>query len=243
MLTMPAPMEDERTAGGDRMLTVGDAIPEFRLPALAGPLGRPWHLDSACLRGRWLALMYWPRVSSLQSVAGLAELVRIFSALTKRDTQFVAACGGVEADRHVLPASRTTTETSFPVVVDVRGTLAVSLGIERTLQAGGRATFVADPTGVVRWAGATDLSLLDGLREAAAMVAALAGRPAVESHASSAPPARTASRRLLIRACAWCRRVKDDEGWHTPEAFIRRRTGHELTHGICTECLEEQSGP
>ena len=34
--------------------------------------------------------MYWPRLSSLQSVAGLAELVRILSALTKRDTQFIA---------------------------------------------------------------------------------------------------------------------------------------------------------
>src|SRR5262249_33663810 len=162
------------------------------------------------------ALMYWPRLSCLESVAGLAELVRILSALTKRDTQFIAACGGVVADRHVLPASRPSGEMPFPVVVDVHGDLAVRLGIERTLQAGGRATFVADPTGLVRWAGATDLSLLDGFREAAAMVAAATGRSGSESPAPSAAP-RTGSRRPLIRACAWCRRLKDEEEWHTPE--------------------------
>jgi lipoyl-dependent peroxiredoxin subunit C len=244
---MPALMHEDVSPRYERMLTVGDVIPEFRLPALAATVGRTWELDSAWLRGRWLALLYWPRQPCLQSVADIAELARSSSTLTRRDTQFVAACGGLDPDRRISSASGESSDMPFPVVVDVRGELAVRLGIQRTLQAGGHATFVADPSGLVRWAGATDLSPLDSLREAAGVVATLTARPRTESGAPAVCPdpqaaaGREGSRRVLIRACAWCRRLKDETGWHTPEAFIGRRTGAKLSHGICTECLEEQS--
>jgi hypothetical protein len=42
---------------------------------------------------------------------------------------------------------------------------------------------------------------------------------------------------LLIAMCAWCRRVRDPEGWHSQEAYIRRRIGSEFTHGICNDCM------
>jgi hypothetical protein len=51
----------------------------------------------------------------------------------------------------------------------------------------------------------------------------------------------TAAGRRLIRACAWCRRLEDDGGWHAAETYIRRRTGAEITHGICHDCLCKQS--
>jgi len=215
------------------MLTVGDAVPDFRLPALAATVGHGWELDSAWLRGRWLALLYWPRHSCLETLTDVTELVSISSAFTEKDTQFVAACGGLDLDRRAGRPAHLSSEMPFPVVVDVRGELAARLGIERTLQGGGRATFVADPAGLVRFTSATDLSPLRSLREAAGVLTALRSP---SPPASDAPPART-----LIRACAWCRRMEDDAGWHTPEAFIRRRTGSDLTHGICTECLQDQS--
>ena len=45
----------------DRVLTVGDVIPPFRIPALAATVGTAWEFDSAWVRGRWVALLYWPK--------------------------------------------------------------------------------------------------------------------------------------------------------------------------------------
>ena len=40
----------------------------------------------------------------------------------------------------------------------------------------------------------------------------------------------------LLPVCAWCKRVRDDQGvWI--EIDVRLRSEAELTHGICPECL------
>jgi len=50
--------------------------------------------------------------------------------------------------------------------------------------------------------------------------------------------------RGLIPVCAWCRRVRDDEGyWDTLEAYLSRRLSTAYTHGICESCaakMQEQ---
>ena len=41
----------------------------------------------------------------------------------------------------------------------------------------------------------------------------------------------------LIPVCAWCRRVRDDQGyWDRLEAYVATRTGGTFTHGICPAC-------
>lgn len=41
----------------------------------------------------------------------------------------------------------------------------------------------------------------------------------------------------LIPVCAWCRRVRDDQGyWDRLEAYVSTRTGVTFTHGICPAC-------
>jgi len=41
----------------------------------------------------------------------------------------------------------------------------------------------------------------------------------------------------LLPVCAWCGRMRDDEGcWHAPAEYMRRRTAMEVTHGICPSC-------
>ena len=45
----------------------------------------------------------------------------------------------------------------------------------------------------------------------------------------------------LLPICAWCRRVRDDDGyWKQVEAFVAERTNAEFSHGICPECLKKQ---
>jgi streptogramin lyase len=42
----------------------------------------------------------------------------------------------------------------------------------------------------------------------------------------------------LLPICAWCKKVRDDQGyWNQIETFIRDRTDAEFSHGICPDCL------
>jgi peroxiredoxin (alkyl hydroperoxide reductase subunit C) len=219
---------------GARALTVGDAVPECRLPALAATVGSGWEFDTGWLRGRWVALVYWPRPSSLDSIHEVAELVRSSPVYAERDTLFVAVTGALETEpgrANVHP--RLPSDLPFPVLVDVRGELAQALGLDALPAAGSvRASLVADPQGIVRWTSLSELSGEQVVREAAHALSALRGVGAVDN-ASAA--------RRLIRACAWCRRLEDECGWQSAETYIRRRTGADLTHGICEDCLRQQS--
>jgi len=213
---------------------VGDVLPELRLPALAATVGSGWEFDTGWLRGRWVALACWPRPSSLESIHEVADLVRTSPAYTERDALFVAVTGPLDpgpGGRVVHP--RLSSDLPFPVLVDVRREVARAVGLD----AAGpvrpvRASVVVDPAGVVRWLSLSELSAAEAVEEAAHALSGLRGGSAE----SSAQPGRR-----LIRACAWCQRLQDEGGWHRPEAFIRRRTGADLTHGICHDCLGKQS--
>jgi len=42
----------------------------------------------------------------------------------------------------------------------------------------------------------------------------------------------------MLPMCAWCKRIRDDEGyWTQLEAFIRARSDAEFSHCICPDCL------
>jgi hypothetical protein len=41
----------------------------------------------------------------------------------------------------------------------------------------------------------------------------------------------------LIPVCAWCRKVRDDDGyWRLFEDYVRRKTRADITHSICPAC-------
>lgn len=43
--------------------------------------------------------------------------------------------------------------------------------------------------------------------------------------------------RGLLPICAWCRRVRDDQGlWTRVEQYLGEHTGARLTHGVCPDC-------
>jgi hypothetical protein len=43
----------------------------------------------------------------------------------------------------------------------------------------------------------------------------------------------------LVLACAWCKRMPDDEGvWRAARPLL---PGEAVTHGICSDCLDEHS--
>ena len=225
------------------MLAIGDVIPDFRLPALAVNVGNGWEFDSAWLRGRWVALLYWPKQSCVESATDAAELVNMGPAFSDRETQFVAVSAAIAPQhRNGRPPRRLSSEMPFPVLVDVKGELAAALGIDVTgARRAVRATFVADPSGVIRWVSASDLSAVHSLREAAGALNTARGGPSPAGVPSAAPAgAPRGGDRRLIRGCAWCSRLQDGGDWLAPEDFIRRHSGAEVSHGICGECLSTQ---
>jgi hypothetical protein len=65
-------------------------------------------------------------------------------------------------------------------------------------------------------------------------------------------PLRNAKQRSsLLLVCAWCRKVKTDDGyWVEPMEYLSERLGATITHGICPDCFQkvdqaqpETSGP
>ena len=59
----------------------------------------------------------------------------------------------------------------------------------------------------------------------------------------------TSTRRILehlhylekfLRVCAWCRRINYQGEWMRLEEFMKQGFDTPTTHGICTECLQQQ---
>jgi peroxiredoxin (alkyl hydroperoxide reductase subunit C) len=217
------------------MLTVGDALPGFRLPALlpSGQRADVGIVDGASLAGKWLALLYWPMDFALFCGAERRTLARLAAGFSDAATQFLGIA--LSADTAGQPGrwrGVAAGELPFPVLVDTDGQLVAGLGLDPDrVGCSIRATFIVDPGGIIRWASVSDQAAGRSLREAAEVLRTLQGQKDPSEHAT--PDG-------LIAMCAWCRRVRDHEGWHAPEAFIRRRTGSEFTHGICRDCLHEQ---
>lgn len=46
----------------------------------------------------------------------------------------------------------------------------------------------------------------------------------------------------LLPICAWCKRIRDDEGyWDQVEAYFHKSLGADFTHGICPDCLRKMA--
>ncbi len=47
----------------------------------------------------------------------------------------------------------------------------------------------------------------------------------------------------LLPICAWCKKIRDDQGyWEKVESYISRHSDAKFTHGMCPECFESQMG-
>lgn len=44
----------------------------------------------------------------------------------------------------------------------------------------------------------------------------------------------------LLRVCAWCRRIRNDEGgWEPMEQYLSKHADVQFTHGICSDCVQK----
>jgi hypothetical protein len=45
----------------------------------------------------------------------------------------------------------------------------------------------------------------------------------------------------FMRICAWCHRINHNGAWKTPEKYFEEGFETHATHGICLECLKQQT--
>jgi peroxiredoxin (alkyl hydroperoxide reductase subunit C) len=217
------------------VLTVGDKLPDFRLRAVAGP-GVGTHVTAASFPDRWIVLLYWPADFALVCASEIDELHRRHGGLVAQGAQAI----GAGQDIGPLGLGWAARQgLGFPLLDDGDLTLARSLGLAKRAKDLGtlRATFVADPAGRIRWVRVSDLSAGRFMPE---VLQALASAQEVPASRRARSP--KASRQLLLKMCAWCKRVHEKSGdWSRVEDYIRRFTGADFSHGICPDCLTEHS--
>src|SRR5665213_1007341 len=144
------------------MLTVGDSFPRFSLPAVTSgdqtafePVGNDTYA------GKWLVVVAWPKDFTFvcpTEIVGYDALAREFA---DRDAQLL----GLSIDNEYVHAAwrrarEDLAKVRFPWLSDVKRELTSALGIlDKRVGVALRATFIVDPTGVIRHVSVNDLDV------------------------------------------------------------------------------------
>ena len=145
------------------MLTVGDRLPEFRLQAAVSlEHGKEFQeLTHASHPGKWQVLFFWPMDFTFICPTEIAEFGKRHRDFADRDAQLL----GASTDSHFVHLAwrkdhKDLRDLPFPMLADTRRELSTALGIlHKDAGVALRATFIVDPTGVIRWASVNDLSV------------------------------------------------------------------------------------
>ena len=145
------------------MLTVGDRLPEFRLQAAVSlEQGKEFQeLTHASHPGKWQVLFFWPMDFTFICPTEIAEFGKRNRDFADRDAQLL----GASTDSHFVHLAwrkdhKDLRDLPFPMLADTKRELSTALGIlHKEAGVALRATFIVDPTGVIRWASVNDLSV------------------------------------------------------------------------------------
>ena len=145
------------------MLTVGDRLPSFSLPAVVGhESGKQLEvLTHESHPGKWLVLFAWPKDFTFVCPTEIAAFGKKNADFQERDAQVLGMSIDSEyvhlAWRNHHPDLK---DLPFPMLSDIKRELSTALGIlHKDAGVPLRATFVVDPQGVIRFACANDLSV------------------------------------------------------------------------------------
>lgn len=160
------------------MLSVGKPFPDFNLKAVTGtdPKTGFSEVNNATYKGKWLVVFFYPKDFTFvcpTEIKGFNELNKQFQ---DRDAQVLAVSTDSEFVHLAWKQSHEDLrQLAFPMLSDIKRDLSAKLGIlDENEGVAQRATFIVDPTGVVRFVYVTDLSvgrnpkevlrILDGLQ-------------------------------------------------------------------------------
>ena len=145
------------------MLTVGDRLPEFRLQAAVSlePGKEFQELGHDSYPGKWQVLFFWPMDFTFVCPTEIAAFGKRERDFRDRDAQLL----GASTDSHFVHLAwrrdhKDLKDLPFPMLADTKRELSTALGIlHKDAGVALRATFIVDPTGVIRWVSVNDLSV------------------------------------------------------------------------------------
>ena len=163
-----------------RMISIGEKFPAFKKTAVVGlEKGKEFFelTDENFVNDeqRWTVLFWWPKDFTFICPTEIAEFNKNFEAFRDRDTQLIGASTDSEfvhlAWRQHHDDLR---DLKYPMLADTSKSLAEELGIlDPHEKIAYRVTFIIDPTGIIRWINANDLSVGRNVKEVLRVLDAL----------------------------------------------------------------------
>ncbi|MEO0501381.1 MAG: peroxiredoxin [Pseudomonadota bacterium] len=136
------------------MLTVGDKLPEFRVPVQQGTSALPNDevLTDQDFAGKWKILFWWPKDFTFvcpTEIVGYSDLKDDFE---DRDAVLIGASTDTDFVHFAWRKSdERLANADFPWIADNKNELASALGIlEKDAGVALRATFIVDPDNVIQ---------------------------------------------------------------------------------------------
>ena len=145
------------------MLTVGDKFPSFNLTAAVSlDKGKEFaEITNETYKDKWQVVFFWPMDFTFICPTEIAEFGKRNKDFGDRDTQVL----GASTDTHFVHLAWRNNHADlktlpFPMLADTKRELATTLGVLHKQDGVPlRATFLVDPTGVIRWVSVNDLSV------------------------------------------------------------------------------------
>ncbi len=145
------------------MLTVGDKLPDFKVPAVVSTeQGKEFEeITRSSHPGKWRVIFFWPMDFTFVCPTEIAEFGRRNKEFMDRGAQVL----GVSTDTQYVhlawrKAHPDLKDLPFPMLADTKRELSTTLGVLHKVEGVPlRATFIVDPEGTIRAASVNDLSV------------------------------------------------------------------------------------
>lgn len=159
------------------MITIGKECPKFHLKATVSNDLKSAFVDVSndTYKGKWVVMFFWPKDFTFVCPTEIAEFGKLNQEFSDRDAQVL----GVSTDSEFVHLAwrqhrEELSSLPFPMLADVKRELSSSLGVlDANEGVAQRATFIMDPTGIVRFIMVTDFSVGRNVREVIRVLDAL----------------------------------------------------------------------
>lgn len=161
------------------MIGIGEKFPAFEKQAVVSlDKGKEFEVitsEDHQKNDEWMVMFWWPKDFTFVCPTEIAEFNKSFAEFRDRDTQLLGASTDSEfvhlAWRNNHDDLR---DLRFPMIADTSKSLAGELGIlEQNEKVAYRATFIADPQGIIRWVSVNDLNVGRNVKEVLRVLDAL----------------------------------------------------------------------
>jgi len=145
------------------MLTIGDQFPSFSAQAVVSiePGKEFTQLDQSSFDGKWKVYFFWPKDFTFVCPTEISGFGKLNGDFADRDAQLL----GVSVDNEFVHLAWRKDHPDlralpFPMISDLTRELSEGTGVlDQKAGVARRATFIVDPTGIIRFVEVTDMNV------------------------------------------------------------------------------------